>query len=150
MSLPVSLFRTALIISMGKRRLESFLGVIFIFAMVAHLSIASCATERKFGFLLQVLDAGPLCGSILGAGTTGGAGGATLGGFVWGATLGGVSGKSRLGPACSKLSSGVSIGMGVTEVGKFVLKKIVLGVFVRQFLGVLLRWYFTLGGSCCV
>ena len=56
--------------------------------------------ERKFGFLLLVLEAGPLGGSTLGAGGTGGAGGATLGGigvFVWGATLGGVAGKSRLG-----------------------------------------------------
>ena len=118
MSLPVSLFRTALIISMGKRRLESFLGVIFIFAMVAHLSIAFCATEWKFGFLLRFLEEGPLCGSALGVGGTGGAGGATLGGFVWGATLGGVSGKSRLGSACSKLSSGGSIGMGGDIVGQ--------------------------------
>ena len=82
---------------MGKRRLESCLGESFIFGTVAHLSIASCATERKFGFLPQVLEAGSLCGSTLGVGGTGGAGGATLGGFLWGATLGGVSGKSRWG-----------------------------------------------------
>ena len=118
MSSPVSSFRTALIISMGKRRLESYLGESFIFATVTHLSIASCATERKFGFLLRVLEAGPLCGSTLGVGGTGGAGGATLGVFVWGSTLGGVSGKSRLGSACSKLSSGGSIGMGGDRVGQ--------------------------------
>ena len=93
MSLPVSSFRTALIISMGKRRLESCLGESFMFASVAHLSISSCATERKFGFLLRVLEAGPLYGSTLGVGETGGAGGSNLGGFVWGATLGGVTGK---------------------------------------------------------
>ena len=93
MSSPVSSFRTALIISMGKRRLESCLGESFIFVTVTHLSIDSCAMERKFGFLLQVLEAGPLCGFTLGVGGTGGAGGATLGGFVWGSTLGGVSRK---------------------------------------------------------
>ena len=63
----------------------------FIYATVAHLSIASCATESKFGFLLRVLEAGPLGGSTLGVGGLGGACGATLGGFVCGATLGGVS-----------------------------------------------------------
>ena len=68
---------------MGKRRQEIFLGESFIFATVAHLSIASCATERKFGFLLRVLEAGPLCVSTLGVGGMGGAGGATLGGFLW-------------------------------------------------------------------
>ena len=99
-SLPFSSFRTELIISMGKRRQESCLGESFIVATVAHLSIDSCTTERKFGFLLRVLEAGPLCGSTLGVSGTGGAGGATLGGFVWVATLGGVSGKSRLGSAC--------------------------------------------------
>ena len=97
---------------MGKRWLESCLGEIFICATVTHLSIASCAAEQKFGFLLQVLEAGPLCGSTLGVGGTIGAGGANLGGFVWGATLGGVSGKSRLGGAWSNLSSGGSIDTG--------------------------------------
>ena len=93
----VSSFRTALIISIGKRRLESCLGGSFIFVMVAHLGISSCTTERKFGFLIQVLEASLLCGSTLVVGEKGGAGGATLGAFVWGATLVGVSGKSRLG-----------------------------------------------------
>ena len=78
---------------MGKRQLEICLGESFICATVAHLSIASCATEQKFRFLLQVLEAGPLYGSTLGVGETGGAGGSNLGGFVWGATLGGVTGK---------------------------------------------------------
>ena len=62
--------------------------------------IASCATKRKFGFLLRVLEAGPLGSSTLGASGTGGAGGATLGGlgvFVWGITFVGVAGKSSLG-----------------------------------------------------
>ena len=77
-------FRTALIISMGKRRLDSYLRESFICVTVTHLSIASCETEQKFGFLLRVIEAGPLCGSTLGVGGTGGAGGATLGGFVWG------------------------------------------------------------------
>ena len=122
MSSPVSSFRTALIISMGKRRLESCLGESLICATVTHLSIAYCATDRKLGFLLRVLEAGPLCGFALGVGGTGGAGGATLGGFVWGATLGGVSGKSRLGSACSKLSSGGSIGMGGDRGGQVWVK----------------------------
>ena len=81
---------------MEKRQLGSCLGDRFICATVAHVSIASCATERKFGFLLLVLEVGPLDGSTLGAGGTGGVGGVTLGGlgvFVRGATLGGVSGK---------------------------------------------------------
>ena len=52
----------------------------------------------------------------------GGVGGATLVGLVWGATLGGVSGKSGLGSACSKLSSGVSIGMGVDRGGQVCVK----------------------------
>ena len=130
MSSPVYSLRTALIISMGKRRLDSCLGESFICATVAHLSIASCATERKFGFLLRVLEAGPLCGSTLGVGGTGGAGGATLGGFVWGATLGGVSGKSRLGSACSKLSSGGSIGMGGDRGGKVCVKILLSLVFL--------------------
>ena len=122
MSSPVSSFRTALIISMGKRRLESFLGESFIFALVAHLSIASCAMERKFGLFLQVLEAGPLCGSTLGVDGTGDAGGTTLGGVVWSTTIGGVSRKSRLGIACSKLSSGGSIGMGCDGGGKVCVK----------------------------
>ena len=82
------------------RRLTSCLGDSFICATVTHVSIASCATERKFGFLLRVIEAGPLGRSTLGADGTGGAGGATLVGlgvFVWGATLGGVDIKSRLG-----------------------------------------------------
>ena len=85
---------------MGKRRLESCLVNSFICETVAHARIASCEMERKFGFLLLVLEAGPLGGSTLGAGGTGGAVGATLGGLgvlVWGAALGGVARKSRLG-----------------------------------------------------
>ena len=85
---------------MGERRLDSCLGDRFIYATAAHLSIASCETERKFGFLLQVLEAGTLGGSNLGYVGTGGAGAASLGGlglFVWGATLGGVAGKSKFG-----------------------------------------------------
>ena len=117
---------------MGKRRLEICLGESFIFASVAHMSIASCATERKFGFLLRVLEAGPLCGSTLGVGGTGGVGGATLGGFVWGATLGGVPRKLILGSACSKLSSGVSIGMGGDRGGQ-VCVKILLVFLVVSF-----------------
>ena len=100
MSSPVSSLITAFIISMGKRQLASCLGDSFICATVAHVSIASCETERKFGFLLRVIEAGPLGGSTLGAGETGGAGGATLGGlgvFMQGSTLGGVVRKSRLG-----------------------------------------------------
>ena len=100
MSLPVSSLRTALIISTGKRRLTICLGDSFICATVANESIASCATERKFGFLLQVLVAGLSGGSTLGASGTGVPGGNTLGGlgvFTWGATLGGVAGKTRLG-----------------------------------------------------
>ena len=112
MILSVYSLSTALIISMGKRRLDSFLGDSFICATIAHLSIASCATEQKFGFLLRVLEAGPLGGSTLGVGGMGGAGGVTLGGFVWGATLGGASKKSRLGSPWSNLSSGGSIGTG--------------------------------------
>ena len=122
MSSPVSSFMTSLIILFGKRWLESCLGESFIFALVAHLSIASCATGRKFGFLLRVIEMGLLCDSTLGVGGTGGAGGATLGGFVWGATIGGVSGKSRLGSACSKLSSGGSIGMGGDRGGQVCVK----------------------------
>ena len=130
MSSPVSSFRTALIISMGKRRLEICLGESFIFATVAHMSIASCARERKFGFLLQVLEMGLLCGSTLGVGGAGGAGGATLGGFVWGATVGGISGKSRLGSACTNLSSGGSIGMGGDRGGQFCVKTSLSLVFL--------------------
>ena len=88
MSSPVYSFSTVLIISMGKRWMDSGLGDSFICVTVAHLSIASCATERKFGFFLQVLEVGLLGGSTLGVGGTGGVGDATLGGFVWGATLG--------------------------------------------------------------
>ena len=43
--------------------------------------------------MLQVLEAGLLCGSTLGVGGTGRVGGASLGGFVWGTTLVGVSGN---------------------------------------------------------
>ena len=99
-SSPVYSLRTALIISMGKRRLSSCLWDSLICATSANVSIASCATERKFGFLLRVLVAGPSGGSTLGAGGTGVPGGATLGGlgvFAWGANLGGVSWKTRLG-----------------------------------------------------
>ena len=71
-----------------------------------------------------------MCGSALGVGGTGGAGGATLGGFVWGATIGGVSGKSRLGSACSKLSSGGSIGMGGDRGGQFCVKMFLSLVFL--------------------
>ena len=60
----------------------------------------------------------------------GGVGGATLGGLVWGATLGGVSGKSRLGSACSKLSSGGSIGMGGDRGGKVCVKNLLSLVFL--------------------
>ena len=100
MSFTVSSLSTSLIISMGKQRLASYLGDSFICETVAHARIASCATERKFGFLLRVLEADPLGGSNLGSGGMGGAGDVTLGGlgvFLWGATLGGVSRKSRLG-----------------------------------------------------
>ena len=62
--------------------------------------------------MLRVLEVGPLGGSTLGVGGTGGAGGATHGGFVWGATLGGVSGKSILGILWSNLSSGGFIVTG--------------------------------------
>ena len=85
--------------------------------MVTHLSIASCETERKFGFLLRFIEAGPLGGSTLGVGRTGGAGGVTLGGFVWGSALGGVSGKLRLGHPWSNMSSGGSIGTGGDRFG---------------------------------
>ena len=61
------------------------------------------------GFLLRVLEAGPLGSSTFGVGGTGGAGGATLGGFVWGFNLGGVSRKFRLGSPWSVLSSGGSM-----------------------------------------
>ena len=84
---------------MGKLQLAICLGNSFIFDTVAHVRIASCATERKFGFLLRVLVAGPSGGSTLGSGGTGVPGGATLGGlgvFAWGTTLGGVAGKTRL------------------------------------------------------
>ena len=94
------------------------------------MSIASCATERKFGFLLRFLEAGPLCGSTLEVGGTGGAGGSTLGGFVWGATLGGVSGKSILGSVCSKMSSGGSIGMGGDRGGQVCVKILLSLVFL--------------------
>ena len=97
MSSPLSSLRTALIISMQKRRLDSCLEESFIFATVAHLSIAFCAMELKFGFLLQVLEVGLLGGSTHGVGGMVGAGGVTLGGFVLGSTLGGVSKKLRLG-----------------------------------------------------
>ena len=100
MGLPVYSLSTALIISMGKRRLASFGGDSFICVTVAHVSIAYCATEQKFGFLLRVLVAGPSGGSTLGAGGTGVPGGSTIGGlgvFAWGATLVGVAGKTRLG-----------------------------------------------------
>ena len=127
MSSPVSSFRTALIISMEKQRLECCLGESFIFASVAHMSIASCARERKFGFLLQVLETGLLCGSTLGVGGAGGAGGATLGGFVWGANLGVFSGKSILGSVCSKFSYGGSIGKGGDK-GRQVRVKILLSL----------------------
>ena len=88
------------------------MGGSFICATVAHLSIASCKMDQKFGILPQVLEEGLLGGSTLGVDGTGGAGGATLVGFVWGTTLGGVSGKSRLGSSWSNLSSGDSIGTG--------------------------------------
>ena len=117
MSSPVSSLSKALIISMGKQRLDSCLGDSFICAMVAQLRIASCATERKFGFLLRFLEAGLLGGSNLGVGGTGGTGGATLGRFVWSSTLGGVFGKLRLGSPWSDLSSGGSIGMGGDRCG---------------------------------
>ena len=83
--------------------MASFLEDSFICVTVAHVSIASCAKEREFGFFLRVLEAVPLGVSNLGYGGTGGAGGATLEGlgvFAWRSTLGGVSGKSRLGSLC--------------------------------------------------
>ena len=59
---------------------------------------------------------------------------------MWGATLGGVSGKSGLGSACSKLSSGGPIGMGGDRGGQFCVKKILSLVFlVVIFGGVALR-----------
>ena len=97
MSLPVYSLSTALIISMGKRRLASFGGDSFICVTVAHVSIAYCATEQKFGFLLRVLVAGRSGGSTLGACGTGVTCGASLGVFAWGATLGSIAGKTRLG-----------------------------------------------------
>ena len=88
------------------------MGGSFIFATVAHLSIASCATEQKFGFLLRVLELGPLGSFTLGVGGMGSAAGVTLGGFVWGSTLGGVSGKLRFGSPWSNLSFWGSICTG--------------------------------------
>ena len=89
-SSPVSSLSTTLIITMGNGGWK----VVWVTASSVQ---ASCATEREFGFLLRVLEAGPLGGSTLGDVGTRGAGGATLGGFVWGATLGGVAGKSKFG-----------------------------------------------------
>ena len=73
------------------------MGDSFISTAVAHKSIASCKTERNFGFYICVLVAGLSDGSTLGACGTGVPGGATLGVFTWGATNGGVAGKIRLG-----------------------------------------------------
>ena len=121
MSLPVSSLSTAFIISTGKQRLVSCLGGSFICTTVAHERIASCETDREFGFLLRFLVAGPSGGSTLGAGGTGVPGGATLGGlgvFAWGATLESVAGKTSLGSLCgvwspySNLSVGGSIVTG--------------------------------------
>ena len=60
MSSPVSSFSTALIISTEKRRLARVLGDCLSWLTFAQDNIASCATERKLGFLLRVIWAGPL------------------------------------------------------------------------------------------
>ena len=140
MSSPVSSLRTALIISMGKRRLDSCLWESFICETVTHMSIASCATERKFGFLLQVLEARLLCDSTLGVGGMVGAGGVTLGGFFWGFTLGGVSGKLRLGFPWSNISSGGSIDTVGDRCGQVCVKIFFFGVFGCQTWGAALLW----------
>ena len=78
------MFSTALIISTGKRRLARFLGDSLSWLTVAQDKIASCATERKLGFLIRVLWAGPSgreslafmakSGDLLGGSTLGDAG----------------------------------------------------------------------------
>ena len=59
MSSPVSSFSTSLSISIGKRRLAIFLVDSMSWLIVAQNNIASCATERKLGFLLSILWDGP-------------------------------------------------------------------------------------------
>ena len=76
---PVSSLRTALSISRGKRRPARRAGDKLSRLQVANKNMDSCVTERKFGFLLRVLAAGPVgfcvvvtCG-VGGGGTTLGA-----------------------------------------------------------------------------
>ena len=58
-SSPVPSFSTALSISTGKRQLARFLEDIWNWLIVEQDNIASCATERKLGFLIRVIWADP-------------------------------------------------------------------------------------------
>ena len=121
MSSPVSLLSTSLSISTGKRWVERILGDSLNWLTAAQDSIASCATEQKFGFLLQVLWAGALGWAVLMAlailanlldGSTLGAcgggvsdGGSTIGAATLGSNLGGIIGNCVL---CGKRGGGGS------------------------------------------
>ena len=97
MSFPVSSLSTAFIISIGKRRLSRILGDSLSWLTAAQDSIAFCATEQKFGFLIQVLWAGALgCSGFLASASLSN----LLGGFTLGAYGGGISASgSTLGAA---------------------------------------------------
>ena len=94
---PVSSLRTALCISRGKRWPARLAGDKLSRLSVANEKMASCATVRKFGFLLRVLAAGPAGGCVVFTCGSGGQG-ATLGAAaanradLLGTTLGGGTG----------------------------------------------------------
>ena len=112
MSSTVSSLSTVLSISIRKLRVARILGDSLSWMTDEQDSIASCATDRNFGFLLRDLWAGALgwsgllapaslCnllgGSNLGACVGGvGNGGYTLGAATLGSTLGGIIGSGGL------------------------------------------------------
>ena len=147
MSYPVSSFSTVLIISTGKRRLARFLGDSLSWLTVAQDNIASCATERKLGFLLRVIWAGPssresvafvakrgdiLCGSTLGSAGMGWSillylinlgdrlGASTLGAMMLGCTTLGEN-TGRGGGLVGSLPSARIGGRAITSMWPFLL-----------------------------
>ena len=76
-----------------------------------------------------------MCGSTLGVGGPGGAGGVILEGFFWGFTLGNVSGKLILGFPWSNLSSWGPIGTGGDRGGQVFVKILLSLVFLVLKLG---------------
>ena len=123
MSSPVSSLSTTLSISIGKRWVARTLGESLHWLTSAQDSIASCATDQKFGFLLRFLWDGALGWSgllapeildnLLGGFTLGacgggiGAGGSNLGAATLGSTIGGIIGSGDL---CGQKGGGGSGG----------------------------------------